>query len=102
MRGSVGVNREELSVVIPEPEPRQVKMAMAVVRASMNGAGPELLGQDLELARATFARNLIGDGYPGFWMEAPLLGETGFDFHVCYDRPDLPPGVRFAPGAGYG
>lgn len=44
----------------------------------------------------------LGADFPGFWMEAPLLGAAGFDYHVSYDRPGLHPGDRFAPGADFG
>jgi hypothetical protein len=75
---------------------------MKTLAMATQGEASALLGKDLDLAHAILLRNLIGDGYPGFWMEAPLIGNAGFDFHVSYDRPDLRPGDRFAPGAGFG
>ena len=75
---------------------------MAVLSAAQRSAGPQLLGNDLQVAREILRRNLLGDRFPGFWMETPLLGAPGFDFHVSYDRPDLPVGVRFSQGDGFG
>lgn len=83
-------------------DPMALRAAMAVLAAARKSAGPQLLGNDLQAAREILRRNLLGDGFPGFWMEVPLLHTPGFDFHVSYDRPDLPAGVRFAPGAGLG
>lgn len=75
---------------------------MAVLSAAQRSAGPQLLGNDLQVAQEILRRNLLGDRFPGFWMETPLLGAPGFDFHVSYDRPDLPVGVRFNQGDGFG
>ncbi len=79
-----------------------VQAVMAVLSAAQRSAGPQLLGNDLQVAREILRRNLLGDRFPGFWMETPLLGAPGFDFHVSYDRPDLPVGVRFSQGDGFG
>ena len=75
-----------------------VQAVMAVLSAAQRSAGPQLLGNNLQVAQEILRRNLLGDRFPGFWMETPLLGAPGFGFHVSYDRPDLPAGVQFTQG----
>ena len=75
------------------------RTAVALV-ARRGGAG--FLGGDAGLAADVFRRSLIGDGWPGFWLEVPLLGEPGFDLHVYYDRGKVRPGERFGKGCGFG
>ena len=64
--------------------------------------GAALLGNATDLACETFKQSLIGEAFPSFWLEAPLVGEPGFDLHVYYDRDQVQPGERFAEGAGFG
>lgn len=67
----------------------QERLVMAVLARAARGEGSRLLGDTLERARATYLQNRRGSGCPDFWMEAPLTGPAGFDFHMSYDRPEL-------------
>lgn len=64
--------------------------------------GAALLGNATDLACETFKQSLIGEAFPSFWLEAPLIGEPGFDLHVYYDRGQVRPGEQFAEGADFG
>lgn len=90
----------------------RVNIFEAVCRMAAEGA-PELLGvlvdpetgertEDFQRVVDAFEKSLIGSGFPGFWMEAPLIGKAEFDLHVYFDRPKLAPGDTFLRGDGYG
>lgn len=85
-----------------EQDDLRIGLTMAVLRRARKGAGSRLLGDQLDRAQTIYLHDLVGSCIPGFWMEAPLLGTPGFDFHVYYDRDDLQLGDQFAPGNGYG
>jgi hypothetical protein len=74
--------------------------ALLTLHQKRGGSG--LTGNITELARDTFKKSLIGSCFPNFWLEAPLIGEPGFDLHVYYDRGQVRPGTRFEAGAGFG
>ena len=73
----------------------------ALLGLACKRGGPKLLG-GAALAKDTFRRSLIGEAFPRYVLEASLIGEPGFDLHVCYERDQLIPGERFAAGAGFG
>lgn len=81
---------------------REVAFNALVGLAAKRSSGTALLGDTAGLASIAYRKSLIGRSYPSFWMEAPLKGEPGFDLHVYYDRGQVLPGERFAPGAGFG
>lgn len=68
--------------------------------AAGDGRGEALFGNSFGIARGAYERTLIGEGYPGAYIEFPLLGSPGFDLLSVHDA--VRPGSRFAPGAGFG
>lgn len=68
--------------------------------AAGDGRGEALFGNSFGIARGAYERTLIGEGYPGAYIEFPLLGSPGFDLLSVHDT--VRPGSRFAPGAGFG
>ena len=82
-------------------DPTVITAVMAVLSAVQKATGPQLLGTNLMAARVALRNNLLGEVYPGFWLETPLFGEPGFDFHVSYDRPDLAPDALGAALPGF-
>ena len=68
--------------------------------AAADGRGEALFGDSIDLAREAYEKTLIGDGYPGAYLEFPLLGEPCLDLLSVHAR--IEPGSRFAPGAGFG
>ena len=81
-------------------DPREFAFATHVALCAKRAA--VLFGSESDLARETFKKSLIGKAFPSFWLEAPLVGEPGFDLHVYYDRNQVQPDERFAEGAGFG
>ena len=73
-----------------------------VCRTETDGQTKGLFGSECRPALDAYQRSLIGTGWPGFWLEAPLGGTAGMDLHVAIGREQLHPGDRFAPGAGFG
>ena len=61
--------------------------------AADEGREESLFGRDKELARAAYAKSLLGRGIPLLWFELPLLGEPRFDLHVAHTRESLVPGM---------
>ena len=68
--------------------------------AAGDDRGEALFGNSFGIARGAYERTLIGEGYPGAYIEFPLLGSPGFDLLSVHDT--VRPGSRFAPGAGFG
>ena len=68
--------------------------------AAGDGRGEALFGNSFAIARGAYERTLIGDGYPDFYFEFPLLGSPGFDLLSVHKT--VQPGSRFAPGSGFG
>lgn len=104
-RGYAGRLRDEVGPVLHASlgrgDPRVDAFASLVGYVVRCGDG--LLGNnELDLAEDTYRRSLIGRSYPSFWLEAPLVGDPGFDLHVYYDRGQVRPGERFEDGAGFG
>lgn len=88
---------------LPDPGGLRTASFKALVELVSRGASTEaLLGPSNPLAGETFEKSLIGTSFPSFWMEAPLLGDAGFDLHVYYDRNQVASGERFEDGCGFG
>ena len=68
--------------------------------AAADGREETLFGNSIELAQPAAARSLIGESFPGFYLEFPLTGAPCFDLLTGYG--ELKPGAKFAPGGGYG
>ena len=68
--------------------------------AARDGRREVQFGNSLDIARDTYKRTLIGDGYPAAYLESPLLGSPGFD--LLSVRSTVWPGRRFATEAGFG
>ena len=68
--------------------------------AAGDGRGEALFGNSFDIARDTYKRTLIGDGYPAAYLESPLLGSPGFDLLSVHST--VWPGPRFATEAGFG
>ena len=68
--------------------------------AAGDGRGEALFGDSIGLVRPAYERTLIGEGYPAAYLEFPLLGRPCFDLLSVHSS--VEPGVRFAPGHGYG
>ena len=68
--------------------------------ASADGRGEALFGDSIEPAGSFVSRSLLGDNYPSYYIEFPLLGKPCFDILTVYDK--VRPGSRFEDGAGYG
>ena len=82
-----------------KPTPMEAFDALYILAAG-NGRGAALFGDSIELARPAYERTLIGDSYPTFYLEFPLLGNPCFDLLSVHG--DLKPGSSFVPGAGFG
>ena len=65
-------------------------------------AGSGLLADISEKAKDIFRKSLIGEAYPLFGFEVPLLGKAGFDLHVYYDQGQIRPDEGFTDGCGFG
>ena len=74
----------------------------AIYQLAAERAGGVLLADISKKAKDTFRKSLIGEAYPLFGFEVPLLGKAGFDLHVYYDRGQIRPDERFAEGCGFG
>ena len=70
-------------------------------KAAADGREKALFGNSVVPARLFAERSQIGDILPSYYLEFPLSGPPSFDLMTVYGG-ELPPGVRFAPGAGYG
>lgn len=68
--------------------------------AARDGRDEILFGDSFDIVRDVFERSLIGEGYPGVYLEFPLLGSPGLDLLTVHSA--VEPGARFAPGAGFG
>ncbi|MDO4538688.1 MAG: hypothetical protein Q4B54_11040, partial [Coriobacteriales bacterium] len=73
----------------------------ALVELCAKRGSYELFGGVTDLATETFKQSLIGEAFPSFWLETPLVGEPGFDLHVYYDRGQVQPGERFTEDTGF-
>ena len=73
-----------------------------VCRTETDGPAEGLFGSECGPALDAYRKSLIGTGWPGFWLEAPLGGTAGMDLHVAVGREQLHPGDRFSPEAGFG
>lgn len=82
-----------------KPTPMEAFDALYIL-ASGDGRGAALFGNSIELARPAYERTLLGDAYPTFYLEFPLMGEPCFDLLSVHS--DLEPGAAFGPGCGYG
>lgn len=67
---------------------------------SKDGRESVLFGNSVALVRPVVEKCLIGDDYPLFYVEFPLLGTPCFDVLTIYG--ELTPNVQFAPGCGFG
>ena len=67
---------------------------------SRDGREAALFGNSVALVRPVVEKCLIGDSYPSFCVEFPLLGTPCFDVLMGYS--ELTPNVQFAPGCGFG
>ena len=70
-------------------------------RLAAERAGDGFLGDISEKTTDVFRRSLIGEAYPIFWLEVPLLGDPGVDLHVCYNHGQVRSGDRFEDGCGF-
>lgn len=70
-------------------------------KAAADGREKALFGNSVVPVRLSAERSQIGDILPSYYLEFPLSGPPCFDLMTVYGG-ELPPGVRFAPGAGYG
>ena len=70
------------------------------ILASGDGREAALFGDSIELARPAFIRTLVGNEYPTFYLEFPLMGKPCFDILSVYGKPE--PGAKFEEGAGFG
>ncbi len=68
--------------------------------AANDGREAALFGNSIQLTRPAYEKTLIGDEYPNAYLEFPLLGQPCFDLLSVHGP--IKPGLRFAPGAGYG
>ena len=68
--------------------------------AARDGRREVQFGNSFDIARVTYERTLIGDGYSAAYLESPLLGSPGFD--LLSVRSTVWPGRRFATEAGFG
>ncbi len=67
---------------------------------SRDGREAALFGNSIALVRPVVEKCLIGDSYPSFYVEFPLLGTPCFDVLTIHGR--LTPNVQFASGCGFG
>lgn len=81
---------------------REAAFDALVGLAYKHGGESALLGDSIELATKAYRKSLIGNAFPHFWMEVPLIGTPGFDLHVYYDRKQVSPNDSFAPNDGFG
>ena len=82
-----------------QPSPLEV-FDLLYALAARDGREEALLGSSVSLARPVVEKSLIGGGYPGVYLEIPLLGTPRFDLLLGYG--EMPPGARFPSGAGFG
>ena len=82
-----------------QPSPLEV-FDLLYTLAARDGREEALFGSSAHLAYPVVEQALIGDVYPGIYLEFPLKGKPCFDLLLGYG--EMPPGARFAPGAGFG
>ena len=82
-------------------KPTQIEAFSALYSiAAADGRGEALFGDSFDQALEFYQRTLIGNGYPTVHLEFPLLGEPCLDLLSVHGK--VPPGAKFAAGAGYG
>ena len=71
-----------------------------LLQAADEGRGEVLFGESLERARRVLAPFMVGESFPGVYLECPLLGEPFLDVTLLYSK--IPRGMRIESDAAAG
>ena len=99
---NIGNLRDLKELADPNGTFREIAFGALVGLVAKHSGGTEFLGDTSALAAGAYQKSLIGDYFPNYWMEVPLLGNPGFDLHVYYNRGQVDPGDHFESGCGFG